>query len=137
MFLDSPVQDQIVDSLRTAYNIGRTVGGADSEEKINTELLERGWNEASDWIAKNDDQWTGHLLKKNNPYSTAKPLPTKKGTVIVPADGHDVILSIPAQDMDQEEHLVLVFDGTTWYGDGTEGVRPENIVPNTWKEYTP
>lgn len=35
-----------------------------------------------------------------------------------------------------KRHTVLVFDGTLWYGEGTEGTHPYNIVTNPQKGYT-
>jgi len=139
-YLDTPIKNQFIDSISYVYDMWekeRASTDRPYKEDLEKELLGRGWDAASDWVGNHHDTWVGQSLKKNNPYTPETPIPTKKDTVIVPADGHRYIQSVPDNnEEDYNYHRVLVFDGTLWYGDGTEGVRSENIMMHTWKEYT-
>ena len=70
---------------------------------------------------------------------TVQALPTNKGAVIVPADGHEYITAVKYGVMCHTREAVLSIDGY-WVGAWRSNLRtlayiyPEGITPGTWKK---
>ena len=98
---------------------------------------EKGWNDAAQYLYDNNgDEWA--VLRLANPYRPAPKLPTEKGTIIAPADGHERIEAEEDGMTWSTRESALSWDGK-WHGIWRSGdethifVSPSSITPGTWK----
>ena len=98
---------------------------------------EQGWDEAAQHIYNKG--WEGvTALRKANPYRPAQELPTKAGTLIIPADGREYI---EAEVWGETYHAseAILLGGRAWLGawrspHGIQtDVTPDQITTGTWK----
>ena len=100
---------------------------------------EQGWDDAAQHIYNKG--WEGvTALRKANPHRPVRELPTKPGTVIVPADGHEYIRATANGSFRRASEAVLGPDGR-WHGVWRKAsgrvpdtsISPSGITPGTWK----
>ena len=98
---------------------------------------EQGWDDAAQHIYNKG--WEGvTALRKANPYRPAQELPTKAGTLIIPADGREYI---EAEVWGETYHAseAILLGGRAWLGawrspHGIQtDVTPDQITTGTWK----
>ena len=98
---------------------------------------EKGWDEAAQHIYNKG--WEGvTALRKANPHRPAPVLPTKPGTLIIPADGREYI---EAEVWGETYHAseAILLGGRAWLGawrspHGIQtDVTPDQITTGTWK----
>lgn len=98
---------------------------------------EEGWDDAAQHIYNKG--WEGvTALRKENPYRPAQELPTKAGTLIIPADGREYI---EAEVWGETYHAseAILLGGRAWLGawrspHGIQtDVTPDQITTGTWK----
>ena len=100
---------------------------------------EQGWDDAAQHIYNKGWEGVG-ALRKANPHRTVQELPTKPGTVIVPAEGHEYIEAEVGGIAHRAREAVLGANGW-WYGawrkaegDGLlSAMFPKHISAPTWK----
>ena len=98
---------------------------------------EQGWDDAAQHIYNKG--WEGvTALRKANPHRPVQELPTKPGTVIVPADGHEYITATVGGVTYRAREAILIGENqwhAAWRSD--EGVlvyvASERVTPGTWK----
>ena len=98
---------------------------------------EQGWDDAADWV-KQREAWTDEELRAANPHRPAQELPTKAGTLIIPADGREYI---EAEVWGETYHAseAILLGGRAWLGawrspHGIQtDVTPDQITTGTWK----
>ena len=98
---------------------------------------EQGWDDAAQHIYNKG--WEGvTALRKANPHRPVQELPTKPGTVIVPADGHEYITATVFGETWRTREAILSYSGNwnaVWRSGGHArvAVRAGNITPGIWK----
>ncbi len=97
---------------------------------------EKGWDDAAQHIYNKG--WEGvTALRKANPHRPAPELPTEKGAVIFPADGHEYIEATLWGETFYARAAIRSWNG--WYAPWRAGKRKctlassWNITPGTWK----
>ena len=98
---------------------------------------EQGWDDAAQHIYNKGWEGVG-ALRKANPYRPAQELPTKAGTLIIPADGREYI---EAEVWGETYHAseAILLGGRAWLGawrspHGIQtDVTPDQITTGTWK----
>ena len=99
---------------------------------------EQGWDAAADWSIHNINDIDAERIRKANPYRPAQELPTKAGTLIIPADGREYI---EAEVWGETYHAseAILLGGRAWLGawrspHGIQtDVTPDQITTGTWK----
>ena len=97
---------------------------------------EKGWDDAAQHIYNKG--WEGvTALRKANPHRPAPELPTEKGAVIFPADGHEYIEATLWGETFYARSAIRSWNG--WYAPWRAGKRKctlassWDITPGTWK----
>ena len=123
-------------ALRAALN-HPDAPGLFADEDATRAAREQGWDDAAQHIYNKG--WEGvTALRKANPHRPALELPTEKGAVIVPADGHEYIGATRYGRTWRTVQAVLDSSGA-WVGAWCSGadviayVRPDEITPGPWK----
>ena len=103
---------------------------------------EEGWDQATRWIDSYQGGPNGRTTsaRSANPHRPVQELPRKKGTVIIPADGHEHVEATCFGIVWRASEAVLDPDGR-WLGVWRRGaggaavgsVSPGRITPGTWK----
>ena len=111
-------------------------------EAAREQALDEGWNEgwngAANALGRIGFRHLTPTIRDANPYRPAQPLPTKKGAVIAPADGHEYIESTVHGRTWRTVQAVQDSAGY-WVGAWRSGadviahVAPKEIAPGTWK----
>ena len=123
-------------ALRVALNRPAAPGLFADEDAIRA-AREQGWDDAAQHIYNKG--WEGvTALRKANPYRPAQELPTKAGTLIIPADGREYI---EAEVWGETYHAseAILLGGRAWLGawrspHGIQtDVTPDQITTGTWK----
>ena len=147
----------ILDAMRAAFDAGRKYGRTnttaarpweplDGPLYVGDEVRQEGHGlTMTAVVGRMDgygDPWTAEgaligLLRHGTWYvrRAAQPEPpTRNGTVLIPAEGLDVIESKAPGERAGAEHFVLrLWDGL-WYGDdASEGIPAAHITPGTWE----
>ena len=123
-------------ALRVALNRPAAPGLFADEDAIRA-AREQGWDDAAQHIYNKG--WEGvTALRKANPHRPVQELPTKPGTVIVPADGHEYITATVFGETWRTREAILSYSGNwnaVWRSGGHAwvAVRAGNITPGTWK----
>ena len=120
--------------LRAALN-HPDAAGLFADEGTTRAAREQGWDDAAQHIYNKG--WEGvTALRKANPYRPVQELPTKPGTVIVPADGHEYITATVFGETWRTREAILSYSGNwnaVWRSGGHArvAVRAGNITPGT------
>ena len=127
--------------LRAALNHPDAAGLFADEDALRA-AREEGWDQATRWIDSYQGGPNGRTTsaRSANPHRPVQELPRKKGTVIIPADGHEHVEATCFGIVWRASEAVLDPDGR-WLGVWRRGaggaavgsVSPGRITPGTWK----
>ena len=114
--------------------------GLFADEGATRAAREQGWDEAAEWgyRSANLGHYASERIKAANPHRPVQNLPTKPGTVIVPADGHEYIEATMRGETVRAREATRSGAGG-WYaawrsGEQTSGLASSReITPGTWK----
>ena len=127
--------------LRAALN-HPDAAGLFADDDATRAAREEGWDQATRWIDSYQGGPNGRTTsaRSANPHRPVQELPRKKGTVIIPADGHEHVEATCFGIVWRASEAVLDPDGR-WLGVWRRGaggaavgsVSPGRITPGTWK----